>query len=125
MRIFLSGLIAVFALASSAFAGNVALTSLGANATCGGTGAQSCILTTYVPNNAIDGNAITQWVAPGGIGTGAYVPYLLIDLGANYTVDFINVSSWNHLTFVLYAGTSSNAATLMAGTPLNGSGGTT
>ena len=135
MRFWVTALTVVFVLASSAFAGNIALDAAAggiATATCGATGfgaqTQSCILTTYTPNMAIDGidgAMSTLWVAPGGNGTGTYVPWLLINLGAVYNnIDFISASSWGHLTFSLYAGTSSNPAVLAAGTDLT-AGGTT
>jgi hypothetical protein len=94
MRILVSGLIAVSFLASSAFAGNVALLSLGATATCGGTPA--CNLSGYPAANTIDGTESYNgsgvdtdvWVAPGG----TVSPYLLINLGQLYTVDSVTIS---------------------------------
>jgi hypothetical protein len=94
MRILVSGLIAVSFLASSAFAGNVALLSLGATATCGGT--PTCALGNYPASDAIDGTESYNgsgvdtdvWVAPGGTAS----PYLLINLGQLYTVDSVTIS---------------------------------
>jgi len=130
MRVFATAIIVGFALASSAFAGNIALTSLGATATCGGTIVlpnypDICYLiyfypagTQYLPSNAIDGDLSTEWVAAGG----TEAPYLLINLGGLYPVDSVTISGvgnpGNVIGFSVYVGTSSNVATLEAGTPI-------
>lgn len=121
MRIFVTALTLAFVLASSAFAGNVALTGLGASATCGGTPAP-CELnfggTTYGASNTIDGNPATLWVAPGG----TVNPYVLVDLGKLYTIDFVTISGVGNaarsIGFSVYAGTSSSVSTLLAGTAI-------
>ena len=119
MRIFAAVLIVAFVLASSAFAGNIALTSFGATVSCGGT-PSPCFLTfgatQYLPSNAIDGSLATEWVAPGGTQS----PYLLINLGGLYTVNSITVSgvgnAGNAIGFSVFAGTSASVATLEGGT---------
>jgi len=118
MRIFVTALMLAVALTSSAFAGNVALSGLGASATCGGT--PSCTLTTFVPGNAIDGSLATEWVAPGG----TVGPYLLVNLGQLYTIDSVTISGVGNASesigFEVFVGTSSSVATLEGGTPITG-----
>jgi hypothetical protein len=128
MRFSVVVLVAVLALAIPAYAGNIALTSMGATATCGGMIVlpdypDICYLiyyypsgTQYLPSNAIDGDPATQWVAPGG----TQDPTLLIDLGGVYPVDSITISGVGNpgrsIGFSVYAGTSSDLATLEGGT---------
>jgi hypothetical protein len=100
MRFSVAALVAVLALAIPTYAGNIALTSMGATATCGGTIVlpnypDLCYLiyyypagTQYLPSNPIDGDPGTEWVAPGG----TQDPTLLIDLGGVYPVDSITIS---------------------------------
>jgi hypothetical protein len=118
MRIFVTALMLAVALASSAFAGNVALSGLGASATCGGT--PSCTLGSFVASNTIDGSLATEWVAPGG----TVGPYVLVDLGQLYTIDSVTISgvgnSGYSIGFEVFVGTSSNVATLEGGTPITG-----
>ena len=132
MRVFVTAWMVAFALASSAFAGNIALTSLGASATCGGTLAlpnypDICYLilpypnpggTQYLPSNTIDGDPATQWVAPGGTQN----PTLLINLGGLYTVDSITISGVGNpgrsVGFSVFVGTSSDLTTLEGGTAI-------
>jgi hypothetical protein len=114
-------LIGGFALASSAFAGNIALSSLNAGASCGGTGVQPCNLTGYGPGGAIDGlNNTSLWVAPGSSlaePANTYVPYLEVDLShltgiTNPYVDWVTVSGWGNLrqqiTYDIFVGTDPN-----------------
>ena len=132
MRVFVTVLIAAFALASSAFAGNIALTP--ATATCGGT-PLPCFLTfpfpagtQYLASNTIDGNSATEWVAPGG----TVNPYVLIDLLAPHTVDNVDVfgvgNSGRFIGFSVFVGMSSDLTTLRSstaiGTVANQPGGT-
>ena len=130
MRFAVAALTAAFALASSAFANNIALSSLGATATCGGIITlpdypNLCYLiypypsgTDYSSSNPIDGDQGTEWVAPGG----TQDPTLLIDLGGLYTVDDVTIEGvgnpGNSIGFSVYVGTSSDLATLEAGTPI-------
>src|ERR1017187_7662277 len=130
MRFSVSALVAAVALASPAYAGNIALTSMGATATCGGTIVlpdypDICYLiyyypsgTQYLPSNAIDGDPATQWVAPGGTQN----PTLLINLGGLYTVDSITISGVGNpgrsVGFSVFAGTSSDLTTLEGGTAI-------
>lgn len=122
MRAFLTALIAVFVLTSSAFAGNIALDPAAggiATASCGGTetvpGNPNCWLISgiqYLPSNAIDGDPNTKWIAPGGTTN----PYLLINLGGLFTVDSITVSGVGNpgydMNFEVFAGgTQSPGAT--------------
>lgn len=125
MRIFVTALVLAVVLASSAFAGNVALTSLGASAQsyCGLAGATSpCDYTTHVANWAIDGNSSTQWIANGAV----FDPYVLINLGSLYTIDFVSVSgvgnTGNTISFEIFGGTTSTPAVLL-GTETNQAGG--
>jgi hypothetical protein len=125
MRIFVTALMLAVALASSAFAGNVALTSLGATAQsyCGTGGATSpCDYTTHVANLAIDGNSSTQWIANGAV----INPYVVINLGALYTIDFVSVSgvgnTGNTISFEVFGGTTPSPAILL-GTETGQAGG--
>jgi hypothetical protein len=117
-------------MASSAFAGNIALDAAAggiATAYCGGTGAQPCNLAGYGPLNAIDGTDSTVWVAPGSStpGVAPYAPWLMIDLNALDTVDYVTVSGWGNIwpgdvvqeiTYDLYVGTDPNPADYSEGT---------
>ncbi|MGA3098422.1 MAG: discoidin domain-containing protein [Bryobacteraceae bacterium] len=126
MRIFVTALMLAVVLASSAFAGNVALTSLGATAQsyCGTGGATSpCNLGSDVANYAIDNNSTTQWIANGAVVN----PYVLINLGAVYNVDFVSVSgvgnTGNTISFELFGGLTSTPVTVL-GTETLQAGGT-
>ncbi len=117
MRFFVSALIVALALTGSAFAGNIALSSIGATASCGGTGGQACFLTGYGPAGAIDGySAATLWVAPGSSlsePANTYVPYLEVGLiPTGYTtVDWVTASGWGtyglQITYDIFVGTDS------------------
>jgi hypothetical protein len=138
MRVFVTALIAAFALASSAYAGNIALDAAAggiATAYCGGTGTQPCNLPGYGPLNAIDGTNSTVWVAPGSNtnGVAPYVPWLMINLNALDTVDYVAVSGWGNIwpggmvqeiTYDLYVGTDSSPADYSSGTYAPGTTGT-
>jgi hypothetical protein len=129
-KITLITLFAVLALGSSAFADNIALPSLGATVSCGGTIVlpdypDICYLiypyplgTDYLPENVIDGNSAVGWVAPGGTED----PYLLIDLGSAQLANSVTISGvgnpGNAIGFSVYVGTSSDVATLEAGTAI-------
>lgn len=130
MRSAVTALISVLVLAGSAYGGNIALSSLGATATCGASsvtaGDPSCFLTfpypggtQYVPGNVIDGandptNPVetigNEWVAPGGTGN----PFLLVDLppGGPFTVDSVSVygygSDGDEIGFSVYVGNCSS-----------------
>jgi hypothetical protein len=128
MRFCGRALIVGFALASSAFAGNIALDAAAggsATATCGGTGAQPCFLAGYGALNAIDGIVNTVWVAPGSStpGVAPYEPYLEITLPAGYsTVDWVTVSGFGNagkiINYVVYAGIDPTEGDYLAGTGL-------
>ncbi len=136
MRVFVVALIAALALASSAFAGNIALDAAAggiATAYCGGTGTQPCNLPGYVASNAIDGINATNslWVAPGSSlpePANPYMPWLMIDLGAPETVDYVTVYGWGtsgyQITYNLYVGTDPNPLDYSAGTYALGTTGT-
>jgi hypothetical protein len=119
MRIFVSGLIAVFILASCAFATDVAP---GGTATCGPTSGVGCNLGgTHPASNAIDGLSNTQWIAP----SDAVDPYVLVALAQPSTVDYVTVegvgNAGYYLTFEIFVGTSSSVSTLMSsGTDITG-----
>jgi hypothetical protein len=125
LRVLLVALLSCFVLVVSASAGNVALTSSGATATCGGSSVPpypSCYLifpfpggTAYVPSNAIDGSLSTEWVAPGG----TVGPYLLIDLGQDYTIDNITVDGVGNpgaqTQFEVFASATDSTASALEG----------
>ena len=109
MRILVTALVLAVVLASSAFAGNVAL-SPGATATCEGTPAP-CFVTGRGASNTIDGISYTttpsdKWVAPNG----TINPAVLIDLGGLYTIDFVTITGvgtpGNEIQFELFTGTN-------------------
>jgi len=109
MRIFVTALMLAVVLASSAFAGNVALSGLGATAVCGPTTGVGCTLSTFVAGNTIDGNYATlgdKWVAP----SGAANPWVLVTLNQVYTVDTITITGNGNtgvdIGFTVYAGTT-------------------
>jgi hypothetical protein len=108
MRIFGTALILAFALASSAFAGNVA--PLG-TVTCGTS--TPCEIPGFLATYAIDGNPATKWVAYGSTTS----PYLLLNLGQLYTVDSVTITGsgtpFYSIGFSVYVGTSSSPGTLI------------
>ena len=121
MRIFVTALIVVLALTGSAFAGNVALSSLGATASCGGD--SPCFLTylgtAYVPANTIDGSLATTWVANGP----TVDQYVLVTLNQPYTIDSVTIQGLgtpgDFQSFdVFVGGAGSTAASLLASTPV-------
>jgi len=121
MRIFVTALIVVLALTGSAFAGNVALSSLGATATCGGD--SPCFATVggtqYLPSNTIDGSLATTWVANGP----TVDQYVLVTLNQPYTIDSVTINglgtTGDFQSFdVFVGGAGSTAASLLASTPV-------
>jgi MYXO-CTERM domain-containing protein len=74
--------------------------------------------TDYLPANVIDGDSSTGWVAPGG----TLDPYLLIDLGSPQVANNVTISGvgnpGNVISFSVFVGTTSDIATLEAGTPI-------
>jgi hypothetical protein len=126
MRIFVTALMLVLALASSAFAGNVAL-GPGATATCQGT-VQPCSQAGFGASLTIDGlgylaHPADEWVASGG----TINPAVLVNLGGLYTVDFITITGvgnpGNEIAFNLYVGTNGalSSTNLGVGTLVAGS----
>jgi len=129
MRIFVTAFMLAVVLASSAFAGNVALSS-GNGGIATATSCPSipgCNVTGYSAGLAIDGNsgATDKWIAPGNT-VGAD---LLINLGALFTVDYVTIEgigSYNtdehigkSITFsVFVGGVGSTEASLLASTPI-------
>jgi hypothetical protein len=115
MKLFSTVLAVSFVLVGSANAGNIATFG---TATCGAS--TPCQLGPYAPGNAIDGDLSTIWVAPGVMTD----PYLLIDLNQTALVDSITIYGFGNLgrdlQFELFAGTTSNVATLEGGTALGG-----
>ena len=112
MRIFVTALIVALALTGSAFAGNVALSSLGATAVCDGTPTPCSLTSPARPaSNTIDGisgvgqNA-DKWVAPGSTQN----PGVLVNLGQLYTIDSITISGvgnvGNSIDFEVFVGTN-------------------
>ncbi len=124
MRVFVTTLTVAFALKGSAFAGNLALSSLGATVTCDGN-IMPCFLApvgpkTFVPGNAIDGSSpfnATQWVAP----SGEVDPTLLINLGVQALVDDISVFGNGNLgsdiQFAVYASATDSTEAALEGNP--------
>jgi hypothetical protein len=119
MRTLLTAVVVCFVLVATASAGNVALSMLGATATCGGS-ITPCFRTVganqYLPANAIDGDLGTEWVAPAG---GPIDPYLLINLGQEYNINNIAVDGvgnlGNDIQFEVFASaTDSTASALLA-----------
>lgn len=101
MRFFVTALMLV-ALAGSAFAGNVAISSATSFCAAG----SPCDFGVHPATNLIDGNTATKWIAPDS----AVNPYVLLDLGSLKTIDSITVtgegSTGLHLDFSVYVGTS-------------------
>jgi hypothetical protein len=97
MRILVTAFMLAVVLASSAFAGNVALTSLGASAAsyCGAAGATTpCDFSdpTYQASNAIDGVSATLWLAP----SSAINPFVVVNLGSLDTIDSITITGFGN-----------------------------
>jgi hypothetical protein len=97
MRILVTTFLGALALAGSAFATNIAI-----NATV--TSNPSFVWTanghSFAASNAVDGTTSTQWVAPpNGPGIPVYTgaPYLLINLGNLFTLDYVSVQGVGNL----------------------------
>jgi len=127
MRVFVTAVTAVLALTGSAFAGDIALSSLGATATCAGSTVPpypSCYLiapfpggTAYVPGNTIDGDLSTIWVAPGGETS----PSVLVTLGQESLVDNITIWGYGSLgldeQFEVFASATDSTVAALEGDP--------
>lgn len=91
MRILVTTFLGALALAGSAFANNIAIN---AAVTSNPSFAWTANGKSFAASNAVDGTTTTQWVAPpNGPGIPVYTgaPYLLINLGQIFPVDYVSV----------------------------------